>query len=66
MAEEPDSLVLKLLREIRERIDVIEGKIDELDIKSDGHAALLVGLGKYIRDIDGRVQHIEEKLGIEG
>ncbi len=61
MAEEPDNLVPKLLREIREPIEVIDG----LDIKSVGHAALLAGLGRYVCEIDGRVQHIEEKLGIE-
>jgi hypothetical protein len=65
MAEEPQQIVLKLLREIRERIDVVEGKIDDLAVTSDGHTGLLVGLGKYIHDIDERVEHIEAKLGIE-
>jgi hypothetical protein len=65
MAEEPDNLVLKLLREIRDRLDIVEGKIDDLAIKADGHSGLLVGLGKYIHDIDTRVEHIEAKLGIQ-
>jgi hypothetical protein len=65
MAEEPDNIVLKLLREIRDRLDVVEGKIDDLAVKSDGHTGLLVGLGKYIHDIDERVEHIEAKLGID-
>jgi hypothetical protein len=65
MVEEPDHIVLKLLREIRDRLDAVEGKIDDLAVKSDGHTGLLVGLGKYIHDIDNRVEHIEAKLGIE-
>ena len=65
MAEEPDNIVLKLLREIRDRLDVVEGKIDDLSVKSDGQLGLLVGLGKYIHDIDERVEHIEAKLGID-
>ena len=63
MAEEPDSLVLKLLREIRDRVDAVEGKIDDLSLKTDGHTGILIGLGKYIHDIDGRVEHLETKLG---
>lgn len=63
MAEEPDSLVLKLLREIRERLDIVEGKIDEMSVKTDGHTAILIGLGKYIHDIDARVEHLEQKIG---
>jgi tetrahydromethanopterin S-methyltransferase subunit G len=65
MAEEPDNIVLKLLREIRDRLDRVEGKIDNLAVKSDGHAGLLVGPGKDIHDIDERVEHIEAKLGID-
>jgi len=65
MAENIDNLVLSLLREIRERLDSVEGKIDELAVKTDGHTALLIGLGKYIHDIDQRVEHVEEKLGIK-
>ena len=66
MSEDVDNLVLKLLREIRERLDVVESKIDDLSVKADGHSGILVGLGKYIHDIDERVEHIETKLGIDG
>jgi hypothetical protein len=65
MSDEPDNIVLKLLREIRDRLDVVESKIDDLSVKADGHSGLLIGLGKYIHDIDERVEHIEAKLGIE-
>ncbi len=60
-----DNIVLQLLREIRERLTAVEGKIDDLSVKTDGHTALLIGLGKYIHDIDERVEHVEKKLGIE-
>ena len=63
MAEEPDQLVLKLLREIRERLDIVEGKIDDLAVKTDGHTGILIGLGHYIHSIDDRVEHLEQKAG---
>ena len=63
MAEEPDSLMLKLLREIRDRLGLVESKIDDLSLKTDGHTAISIGLGKYIHDIDGSVEHLETRLG---
>ncbi len=65
MAENVDNLVLEQLKLIREDLKGVHGKIDDLTVKVDGHTAILIGLGKYIHDIDGRVEHIEEKLGIE-
>ena len=60
MADEPDQLVLKLLREIRERLDIVEGKIDDMSAKTDGHTGILIGLGRYIHSIDD----LERKAGI--
>jgi hypothetical protein len=63
MADEPDNMVLKLLREIRERMDIVEAKIDDLKIGQDGHTGILIGLGHYMHAIDERVEHLETKLG---
>ena len=65
MSEGTDNLVLEQLRLIREDIGGVKAQIGELDVKVDGHTALLIGLGKYVHDIDQRVEHIEEKLGIK-
>lgn len=63
MADDPDNLVLHYLREIRDRLGHVEDKIDDLAAKTDGHTAILIGLGKYIHDIDGRVEHLEATIG---
>jgi hypothetical protein len=41
----------------------LNSKIGDLTLKTDGHTAILIGLGKYMHDIDGRVEHLETKLG---
>jgi hypothetical protein len=64
MAEEPDNLVIKLLQEIRDRLGVVEGKIDDLKVAQDGHTGILIGLGHYIHSIDERVEHLEQKAGV--
>ena len=70
MTEGVDNLALEQLRPIRSDIrnlDVkLSGRIDDLDAKVDGNTGILVALGRYLRDIDTRVEHIEEKLGIDG
>jgi hypothetical protein len=64
MADNADNLVLELLRDIRKRLDVVEGKIDDLKVAQDGHTGILIGLGHYVHSIDARVAHVEAKLGI--
>jgi archaellum component FlaC len=66
MVDDGENLVIRLLREIRDRLDKVEDKIDDLSVKTDGHTAILIGLGKYIHDIDERVGHLEKKLGVDG
>jgi tetrahydromethanopterin S-methyltransferase subunit G len=71
MAENVDSIVLEQLRLIREdfkrmdkRFDDLEAKVDELGVRAQSTEGVLFGLGGYIRSIDQRVEHIEQKLGI--
>ena len=72
MSENVDNLVLEQLRLIREdfrrmdgRFDALEGKVDHLGTKVQSVEGILFGLGGYIRSIDERVEHIEQKLGID-
>ena len=63
MADEPDNLVLALLREIRQRLDLIDEKMDDLKVGQNAHTGMLMALAGYIRDIDVRVEHMEERMG---
>jgi hypothetical protein len=63
VAENVDNLVLAQLPEIRQRLDAIEGKIDELKVGQNSTVGVLMALGGYIRDIDVRVEHLEQKIG---
>jgi len=74
MAPNVENLVLEQLRLIREDIEKMDRRITDLNTKlSDSMAdvstrlqsveGVLFGLGGYIRSIDTRVEHIEEKLG---
>ena len=69
MADNVDNLVLEQLRQMREEMKLgfakVQQSLDDLETKVDGHTGVLVALGKYIHDIDSRVEHIERKLGIE-
>ena len=69
MAENVDNLVLEQLRLIRSDIQKLDAKLSErvdgLEAKVDGNTGILVALGRYLHDIDNRVEHIEAKLGID-
>jgi hypothetical protein len=71
MTDNVNSLVLEQLRLIREdfrrmdaRFDDLSDKVDDLGVKVRSVEGVLFGLGGYIRSIDERVEHIEQKLGI--
>jgi tetrahydromethanopterin S-methyltransferase subunit G len=71
MAENVDGIVLEQLGLIREdfkrmdkRFDDLEAKVDELGVRAQSTEGVLFGLGGYIRSINQRVEHIEQKLGI--
>jgi len=67
MAENVDNLVLEQFCLIRSDLARIESrfdeKIDDLSGKMDDQMAILIGLGKYIHDIDGRVEGLEAAIG---
>ncbi len=67
MPENVDNIILEQLRLIREDIKRIEetlgGKIDDLEAKVDGHTGVMIALGRYVHDIDQRVERLELKIG---
>jgi len=72
MAENVDNMVLEQLRAMREDMKRMEGKIDTLsqdmdDVggRVDGLSIILVNFGTNIHDLNERVGHIEQKLGID-
>ncbi len=69
MNENVENLVLEQLRLIRSDIKLLDqklsGRIDALEAKVDGNTGVIIALGRYLHDIDNRVEHIEAKLGIE-
>ena len=76
MNDNVENLILAQLREMREemgknfakveeRLTSMDDRMETVEAKLDGHLSLLVGLGKYLHDIDARVEHIEEKLEVD-
>jgi hypothetical protein len=69
MAETVDNLVLEQLQPIRADISLLDeklsGRVDDLEAKLDGNTGVLVALGRYLHDIDGRVEMPERKLGTD-
>ena len=70
MVENVDNLAPEQLRLIREdlakmnnRVDRLDGRMDEVGKRLQSMEGVLFGLGGYIRSIDQRVEHIETKLG---
>ena len=72
MAEGVDNLVLEQLRLMREdmqrmeaKVDTLAEKIEDVDSTVNGLSVILVNFGGNIHNMDERIGHIEEKLGIE-
>ena len=70
MNDNVENIILEQLRELRrENAELraeISDRFDALDLRVEGLTGILVGLGQYVHSLDNRVEHIEEKLGIEG
>jgi uncharacterized coiled-coil protein SlyX len=76
MTDEPDNLILSLLRQIRaaqddhgRKLDALDERLSNLEIR-EGHSfgvlgqinARLLGLDKGQRDVADRLNHIESRL----
>ena len=75
MAENVNNIVLEQLRLIREdfrrmdaRFDALEAKMstefDAVKTELHGHTMMIFGLSNVIGQIDKRVEHVEEMLGV--
>ena len=76
MVENIDNLVLEQLRLIREDLRRMDTRFDALEVKMasefqdvkidlHGHTMMIFGLSNVIGQIDKRVEHVEEKLGMK-
>jgi hypothetical protein len=76
MIDEPDNLILSLLRQIRaaqdehgRKLDALDERLSNLEIR-EGHSVLgqinarLLGLDKGQRDLADRLNHIESRLDL--
>ncbi len=63
MADNTENIVLEQLRLIRADLTEIRDDIADLKLGQQGQTAILIGLGKYIHDIDERVEKLEDKIG---
>jgi tetrahydromethanopterin S-methyltransferase subunit G len=66
MSDEPDSLVLRYLRRIDERMDRVETRLSELvgrtGLLEQGYA----GVSRRLDQIDLRIERIERRLDLVG
>ena len=76
MSENVDNIVLEQLRLIRDDLRKMNTRFDELEVKMSaefddvktelhGHTMMIFGLSNVIGQIDKRVEHVEEKLGMK-
>ncbi len=62
MAEEPDSLVLRLLRKIDERTDRMEQDLRDVKIRLTAVEEGIAGINRRIDRLELRVDRIEHRL----
>ena len=69
MAGNVDNMVLVQLREMRDEMRTgfsqVNDRLDNLEAGQQALQGVLFGLGRSVQLLETRVEHIEEKLGIE-
>ena len=69
MADNVDNMVLVQLREMRDEMRTgfsqVNDRLDNLEAGQQALQGVLFGLGRSVQLLETRVEHIEEKLGIE-
>ena len=63
LAPEQPRLIREDLAKMNNRVDRLDGRMDEVGMRLQSMEGVLFGLVGYIRSIDQRVEHIETKLG---
>jgi hypothetical protein len=62
MTEEPDNLVLRLLRRIDGKLDVLVADMQDLKVRATNTEEALAGVNRRIDRMDERVMRIETRL----
>ena len=62
MADEPDNVVLVLLRKIDERIERMAEDLQDLKVRVTSVEEGLAGVNRRLDRLDGRVERIERRL----
>jgi len=66
MADEPDNLVLVLLRRMDTKIDRLIDDVHELKVRMTAVETNLAGVQRRIDRLEDRVEHIERRLDLVG
>ncbi len=64
MANEPDNLVLAMLRRIDEKIDRIADDVRDLKVRQTATEEALAGVNRRLDRLDTRVERIEKRLNL--
>ncbi len=62
MADEPDSLVLRYLRRIDEKLDRVIDDVRDLKVRMTAVEERLAGLDRSIAGVNRRIDRVEERL----
>ena len=64
MADEPESIVLRYLRRIDEKLDRLADDVRDIKIRVTGVEENLAGVHRRLDRIELRVEHIEKRLDL--
>ena len=62
MTEEPDNIVLRYLRRIDEKLDVLVSDVQDLKVRATNAEEALTGVNRRLDRADERVMRIEKRL----
>ena len=70
MADEPDNIVIELLREMRGDMQEVKARLDRMEVKLDDNTQAINGLNYMfmmlagqMHTMDDRIEKLEEKIG---
>lgn len=64
MSDEPDSIVLRYLRRIDEKLDVLIADVRDLKIRTTNTEEALAGVNRRLDRLDDRITRIEKRLDL--
>ena len=65
MEENVDNLILEQLKAIRADLSDVKGRLENVEVSQRSMEGMMTSMFGYMRNIDLRVEHIEEKLEID-